>query len=83
MRLRPRHLSASGLSARRHVVTRKRPSADTKNTNFLLIFAFSAFFAAKNRALKDFVCREAAFRVWRGCKPEGLKRRLGGGLGEA
>ena len=23
------------------------------------------------------------FRVWRGCKPEGLKRRLGGGLGKA
>ena len=30
-----------------------------------------------------FVTREDEVRVWRGCKPEGLKRRLGGGLGEA
>ena len=30
-----------------------------------------------------FVSREDEVRVWRGCKPEGLKRRLGGGLGEA
>ena len=29
-----------------------------------------------------FVSREDEVRVWRGCKPEGLKRRLGGGLGE-
>ena len=27
--------------------------------------------------------RAGGFRVWRGCKPKGLKRRLGGGLGEA
>ena len=30
-----------------------------------------------------FVSREDEVRVWRGCKPEGLKRRLVGGLGEA
>jgi len=29
------------------------------------------------------VSREDEVRVWRGCKPEGLKRRLVGGLGEA
>ena len=30
-----------------------------------------------------FVSAAGRFRVWRGCKPEGLKRRLGGGSGEA
>ena len=33
--------------------------------------------------MKFFVSREGEVRVWLGCKPEGLKRRLGGGLGEA
>ncbi len=36
-----------------------------------------------NKGAKLFVSREGEVRVWRGCKPEGLKRRLGGGLGEA